>query len=140
MRVHLILDGVVENTVVADSIEEAEGVFPGMIVVDADAGGSVGDAYDAETGVFTPPGQAPAPVPSAVTMRQARLALMGAGMLDSVNGAIAAMTGAQGDAARIEWEFSSEVRRHQPLVLALAPALGLTDVQLDELFVAAAAL
>jgi hypothetical protein len=80
------------------------------------------------------------PVPQAVTMRQARLALLGAGLLTTVNAAITGMSGAAGDAARIEWEFSSEVRRQQPLVLALAPALSLSDAQLDALFVAAAAL
>ncbi len=79
-------------------------------------------------------------VPVAVTMRQARLALLQAGMLATVNGAIAAMPGAAGDAARIEWEFSSEVQRHKPLVLALAPLLGLDDAQLDALFVQAASL
>lgn len=79
-------------------------------------------------------------VPQVVSMRQARLALLGAGKLAAVNSAIAAMTGMEGEAARIEWEFSSEVRRVQPLVLALGPTLGLTSAQLDALFVAAAAL
>ena len=81
-----------------------------------------------------------AAVPQAVTMRQARLALLGAGMLSAVNAAIAAMPGTQGEAARIEWEFSSEVKRAQPLVMALGGALSLTPDQLDGLFTAAAAL
>ena len=88
---------------------------------------------------WTPPPILPL-VPEAVTMRQARLALLGAGQLASVNNAIAGMTGSQGDAARIEWEFSSEVRRSQPLVLALGPTLGMSSAQLDALFVAAAKL
>ena len=83
---------------------------------------------------------AAASVPQAVTMRQARLALLGAGMLAAVNAAIAAMPGVQGEAARIEWEFSSEVKRTQPLVTALGVALSLTPDQLDNLFAAAAAL
>ena len=91
-----------------------------------------------------PPAQpqppAPPPVPEAVTMRQARLALFGAGKLATVNEAIAAMPGVQGEAARIEWEFSSEVRRTQPLVMAMGQVLGMTDVQLDALFIAAATL
>lgn len=81
-----------------------------------------------------------AAVPQAVTMRQARLALLGAGMLGAVNAAIAAMPGVQGEAARIEWEFSSEVKRAQPLVMALGPVLGLSDAQLDALFISAGAL
>lgn len=79
-------------------------------------------------------------VPAAITMRQARLVLLGAGKLGTVNALIAGMPGAQGEAARIEWEFSSEVRRQQPLILALAPALGLTTAQIDALFVAGGAL
>jgi hypothetical protein len=79
-------------------------------------------------------------VPAEVTMRQARLALLGAGKLAEVDAAIDALPEPQKSAARIEWDYSSSVRRHQPLVLALAPALDLTDEQLDALFVAAGAL
>jgi hypothetical protein len=79
-------------------------------------------------------------VPNAVTMRQARLALLQAGMLTAVNDAVAAMPGDAGAAARIEWEYSQEVQRDKALVLSLAPALGLTDAQLDALFITAAAL
>ncbi len=78
--------------------------------------------------------------PIAVTMRQARLALLQVGKLSTVNNAIASMTGAQGEAARIEWEFSSEVKRDQPLTKALAPVLGMTETDLDQLFIAAAKL
>lgn len=84
---------------------------------------------------------APQPtVPAVVTMRQARLALLQNGMLTQVNTAVANMPGAQGDAARIEWEFSSTVERNRPLVQALGAALGLTDAQLDDLFRLAATL
>ena len=80
------------------------------------------------------------PVPEVVTMRQARLALLGAGLLAQVNTAVANMPGAEGDAARIEWEFSSTVERHRHLVLSLIAALNMTDAQLDDLFRQAAAL
>ncbi|GAB3190787.1 hypothetical protein [Hydrogenophaga aquatica] len=80
------------------------------------------------------------PVPVAVTMRQARLALLGAGLLAQVNAAIAAMAGAEGEAARIEWEYAQEVRRDSPLVAGLSAALGLTDETLDNLYRAAAGL
>lgn len=79
-------------------------------------------------------------VPAAVTMRQARLALLQAGKLSAVNAAIAGMSGVQGDAARIEWEFSNEVQRAQPLVAALAPVIGMSSAQLDQLFITAAGL
>ena len=75
-----------------------------------------------------------------VTMRQARLALLGAGKLPAVNAAIAAMQGAQGEAARIEWEYSQEVQRDRGLVSALGSQLGMTEQELDALFTAAAAI
>lgn len=81
-----------------------------------------------------------APVPRGVTMRQARLALLQIGRLADVNAAIAGMLGPEGEAARIEWEYSQEVQRNKALVLALAPALNLTSEQLDQLFVTAATL
>lgn len=81
-----------------------------------------------------------APVPSAVTMRQARLALLQAGLLDQVNAAIAAMPGVEGEAARIEWEYAQEVRRDSPLVAGLSATLGLTEAQLDDMFRMAAGL
>lgn len=79
-------------------------------------------------------------VPTVVTMRQARLALLQQGLLSQVNQAVAAMPGATGDAARIEWEFSSTVERNRPLVQALVGALGLSSAALDELFLLAASL
>ncbi len=77
-------------------------------------------------------------VPGAVTMRQARLALHAAGQLAAVEAAINALSEPARTAARIEWDYSGEVQRHHGLVAALAPALGLSDEQVDALFVAAA--
>jgi hypothetical protein len=82
-----------------------------------------------------PPG-----IPQTVTMRQARLALLAAGKLAAVSTAIGKLPSAEREAAQIEWEYSTEVHRQRPFVLALAPALGLDDAALDALFVAAAAL
>lgn len=79
-------------------------------------------------------------VPTSVTMRQARIALSQAGLLSTVNSAIAAMTGSTGDIARIEWEFSSTVERNRPFVQSMKAALSLTDKQLDDLFTLAATL
>lgn len=80
------------------------------------------------------------PAPSKCDMRQARLALLGAGLLTAVNDAIAIMPGIEGEAARIEWEFASSVERASPLVDGMVAALGLTEAQLDALFIAAVAL
>lgn len=79
---------------------------------------------------------APLVVPESVSMRQARLALLGAGLLDSVNAAIASLS----QAAQIEWEYATEVRRDSQLVAGMTQALGLTSAQLDDLFTQAASL
>lgn len=86
------------------------------------------------------PSGLPPSVPEVVTMRQARLALLQTGMLTSVSSAVAVMPGDAGEAARIEWEFSSTVERNRPLVQSLIGALGLTEAQLDALFTLAATL
>jgi hypothetical protein len=89
-----------------------------------------------------PPEPAPevVAVPESVTMRQARLALLGAGKLASVTAAINTLPSPQKEAAQIEWEYSQTVERNRGFVLLLSAALGLTDAQLDALFVTAARL
>lgn len=73
-----------------------------------------------------------------VTMRQARLALLGAGLLALVEGSLAAIgDDAERAAAQITWEFATEVRRTDPLLAALGPALGLDDAAIDALFAVA---
>lgn len=70
------------------------------------------------------------------TPRQARLALKAAGLLSAVTGWIAQAD----EATRIDWEFALEIRRDWAPLLACAHALGLTEAQLDELFILAGAL
>jgi hypothetical protein len=79
-------------------------------------------------------------VPQKVTMRQARLALLAAGLLDDVEAAIDALTEPPRTAARIEWEFSSEVFRGREFVLMLGQALELDSAAMDALFIEAATL
>lgn len=81
-----------------------------------------------------------ASVPTKVTMRQARKALLLAGKLDAVNAAINALPSPQKELAKIEWEYSQEVQRAWPLVAQLIPALGMTERQMDELFIHGATL
>ncbi len=136
-RYALIVAGVVVNTIEADQAF-ADGLaadLGGTAV--ATAAGSVGDTY--ASGTFTRPEPATV-VPPEVTMRQARLALLGAGLLDDVETAIDAMSDPAKTAARIEWDYSNTLRRDHPLVTTLGAGLGLTGGQLDDLFIAASAL
>ena len=89
---------------------------------------------------YVPPEPEPPYVPASVTMRQARLALLGVGLLDDIEAAIAALPSPQKEAARIEWEYSQEVQRHNGFVSVLAPMLGMTPEQTDALFIGAAQL
>jgi hypothetical protein len=79
-------------------------------------------------------------VPKEITMRQARLALLGAGLLSTVATTIEAMPEPQKSAANIEWEYSNTVLRHNGFVSVLGPLLGLTEQQIDDLFILASTL
>ena len=80
-------------------------------------------------------------IPKKVTRRQARQALRLAGLLHLVQPAIDAIPDpVQRDLAQIEWDDSLEFERDRPLVMQIARALGLTDAQLDQLFITAATL
>jgi hypothetical protein len=72
--------------------------------------------------------------PKEVTMRQARLALLAIDRLGDVETAIASMPGKEWAAAKIEWEYSSNLKRTQPLVAQIGEVLGLSSSDLDELF------
>ncbi len=85
------------------------------------------------------PPPAPPSVPRSITMRQARLCLHKHGMLAGVQPAIDALPEPDRTAAQIEWEYSSTVERHG-FVLTIAQALGISDEQLDALFIEAATL
>lgn len=77
-------------------------------------------------------------VPTSVTMRQARLALLAAGLLDDIEAALAAIPDeTDRRTAQIEWEYAQDVVRDSPWVQQLAAALGLDAAMLDELFVMA---
>lgn len=104
-----------------------------MIPVSAMDGSLIGRAFIG--GEWVPPLP-----PAEVTMRQARLALLGAGMLAAVETAINALAEPAKTVARIEWDYSNTLQRANPLVAQLATALGLTSEQVDALFTAAAAL
>lgn len=84
---------------------------------------------------------APQPqAPVSVTMRQARLALHSAGLLQSVEDAIGALAEPDQTAARIEWGYASTVERSSQFVAMLGSAIGLDDAQMDELFLSASLL
>jgi hypothetical protein len=82
------------------------------------------------------PYSAPSVVPSVVSMRQARLALLQTNKLAIVEYAVS-----QADVAtQITWEYASTVEIHSPLVQSLSMALGFTEADINNLFILAASL
>lgn len=85
------------------------------------------------------PYYAPEPIiiiPTTVSMRQARLALLQQNLLDTVETAIAGGTRAD----QITWEYATDVNRSDTLVQNLSVSLGLTESDLDNLFTLAGSL
>lgn len=89
---------------------------------------------DAEAEALRP---VPAPVvPQVVSRFQARAALHLAGLLDDVE-ALMAAPGTPA-LAKLAWADAQEFKRNSPTVLSLSASLGLTEAQLDALFITAA--
>ena len=68
-------------------------------------------------------------------MRQARLYLLSLELLDDVE-----LLVSQNKAQQIEWEYASEVQRTNQLIPALQESLGLTNAQVDTMFIEASKL
>jgi hypothetical protein len=129
------------STGAVKQIEDNAGTAPGWVPVapPALADGQVA-IWAAREWIVQPAPPALAPiVPSSVTQRQARLALNQAGKLAGVDAAIAALSDPQKIQAQIEWEYAGTIDRDSSLVATLGPALGLTDADMDALFITASA-
>lgn len=93
------------------------------------------------TVLFDPDAPPPGPViPQSVTMRQARIALSRANKLQLIAPAINSLPSPAKEEAQITWEYSQEVQRYNGFVSQLAPALGMTEQDIDNLFIAASKL
>lgn len=125
---------VIDGTQVVNVIEADPGFeLPGFLLVPTDTAGP-GWSYDPVSGEFSPPPPQPEPVPQSCTRRQGRLALLGAGKLDAVESAIAAITDpTERMAAQIEYEADTW-ERDNAFLQAMWAQLGGTEQQLDGLF------
>ncbi|ULQ46936.1 hypothetical protein JN531_001310 [Flagellatimonas centrodinii] len=125
MKYAVIQDDRVANIIVAtEEFAQSIGAVPAE-------GANIGDLY--ADGQFTTPPPVVI-VPASVTARQARLALNAAGLRTQVESAIAQADQATQDT----WEYATEIERGNPIVGLIASGLGLTDEQVDALFVDAA--
>lgn len=87
-----------------------------------------------EAGNTPEPADIPPVIIPTLTMRQARLALLGVGLLDEVEAAITTPSD------RIWWDYSATVERNHPLVNSVLIALGKTESEIDTLFIGTALL
>lgn len=78
----------------------------------------------------------PAPIPQTVTRFQALATLAAGGYLDTVHNYIDALP--RSNIQRLAFENAGDWERASPTVNALATMLGLSDAEVDDLFVAAA--
>ena len=82
----------------------------------------------------------PVIIPSEIANWRARAVLEIAGLLPSVETALAALTGDEGIVARAAWNSGAPFLREGPTVTSLAAALSLSSGQVDAMFLQAAAL
>jgi hypothetical protein len=123
MRAAIVENGVVVNIAEADADFAAA---QGWIVSEFAAIGDLWDGVD-----FAKPAAPPEPVPTSVTRRQAREALLNVGLLDDAT---------ERRRAEIYWQDSATFERSNAMLAQIAGAIGLSDADIDELFVAAAGL
>ena len=76
-------------------------------------------------------------VPGSITPRQGYIILSRYGLLAPVKTYFAALEGQEGEEAQIELEFAQEWKRSWPTLINAAHAFGLTDAQIDQMFIEA---
>ena len=74
-------------------------------------------------------------VPTSITARQARLALLKIRKLNDVATAINSLESPVKEQIQIEWEYATEIYRNHNFIETLGASLGLDKVALDELFI-----
>ena len=126
MRCAVIENNIVVNLIVADD--------PALFGAIPSETASIGDLWDGET--FMPPTP---PAPLSVARAQGKAALIGAGMWPSVLAFVAAIPDeTQRLLAEVALHDTQHWQRNSPFLNAAKSGLGMTDEQLDALFVAAA--
>ncbi|AYF35619.1 hypothetical protein CUU95_18480 [Vreelandella alkaliphila] len=92
--------------------------------------------YDDEAG-YTPEFEPkPVPVPATITARQARLVLAKNGLLSEVERAIGDIEDTEArQVAGIEWEYAAYLERHAPWLTHMAAQLGMSDADVDAMFI-----
>ena len=120
MKAHIIENNKVVNTIEVESLDFMPNLIDGSI-------GGIG--WDYINGQLVEP-IVPVQIPQTITPRQARLALLQATLLDEVEAMVAT-----DKAMSIWWEYSLEIERNSDHIIHAGLALGLSEEQLDNLFI-----
>lgn len=135
-RYALIDAGLVRNVVEADAEWVAAQPLQAVLLADGDRAGP-GWLYDGAA--FSEPPPSPPVVPDRITRRQARQILVMSGYsLAAIDAAIAGLSEPNQTIARIFWEDSNEFERHNATLNQMAALLGISQSQLDQLFIGGA--
>ena len=121
MRLAYIENGIVRNII------EANDKIPGYTASDTAA---IGDTFDGVK--FQKPVKIE-PVPETITKFQAKAALLQMGKLADFQ----ALVDRDSDLIRLAWAETNTFHRSSPGLVRLSKAAGLTDKQLDDLFILA---
>jgi hypothetical protein len=113
---------------------DPNGVTQNIIAVDIPAAYPLEEGWTLGDPDLHPMLVQPAPVPSSVSPRQLKLALLASGQLDQIEAFVASAD----KSVQISWEYTTEFQRDNPLLNQMAAAFGMTSDQVDTLFRAAA--
>lgn len=126
-------DGTISNVVMADTAEDIT-LPTGVVALSADPQVKPGWTHDGVSFVAPPAG--PPVVPKTISKLQLVRALRSAGHWGNVKATLA-----QADATTQEdWEYAFKINRSDPVVASFAAALGLTEDNLDDIFIDGAGL
>ena len=129
-RYAIVEGGTVVNIIIADNDTPLDATY---FKIPDDLKVSIGWMWNGSN--FLPAVDPSEFVPNDVSRFQARAALHIAGLLDDVEAAVAA---APDPLVRIAWADAQSFERSSPTIATLAAAIGLSDTQVDDLFIAAA--
>lgn len=75
-------------------------------------------------------------IPQIITARQLRLMLISKGIsLQRIASIIEALPPEQRDIAKVSWEYAHTFERNNPMLLQVAEAIGITEEELNDIFI-----